>query len=828
MNAHPPMPDRIALTTFLGAIFCHADPGTWIALRAYPDNGRQEPACIVDGARIGDPRIGDWTFNRAKQAAQWPMPAVFCPPTSTFTDQKKADQAHLANGVALSVECDSDPAKARHDLTTLLGEPTVTVASGGVWTDPTTGKMHDKVHLHWRLTEPTREEADHARLKRARRLACAFVGADATAISLVHPLRWPGSVHRKGTPKLARILAQSEHELELGEALEILEAACPTEPERKPGKLWSTLHQGAEGDALAADLLDVAAALAAIPNENLEWADWNRIGMAAWRATEGRGFAAFDAWSQKSPKYDAQATAGRWEHYSTSPPERIGAGTLFALAAEAVPGWRRPTLLMRDAQRGSGEKAGPEKPDDDGPGEAEDDGFKPKPPPSDLDDLNAEFCVVLDTGRARVLHFETVRQEKHSREVACFLSFEDFRNFHMNRFVEVKSKDVPLGQWWLRHPGRRQYRGLTFEPAAEREINGRLNLWRGWGVQPAPGDWSLMKRHIVDVLAAGDLKHAAYITKWIAWAVQHPAERAQAALVFKGARGTGKGTLGNALCRIFGQHGTHISTAEHLAGRFNGHLRDACFLFADEAYWPGDKGAEGSLKRLVTEPDLFIEAKGKDGVTVPNMLHVMMASNDDWVVPAGEDERRYAVFAVSDCRKQDEAWFGPLNAQMDAGGYGAMLHDLLRHDLGDWHPRRIPRTEALVEQQSRGLGPEDAWWCELLQTGVLWGSNPRRPDTAVSNAWEEEKEAFSGARMVKRKGLYDQAREMSPRLKGYSDHMLGRVLTEHGCSNEHKVMRRRGWHFPSLKAARTAWEIRFPGWKWRLPELNDWHREAED
>ncbi len=447
-------------------------------------------------------------------------------------------------------------------------------------------------------------------------------------------------------------------------------------------------------------------------------------------------------------------------------------------------------------------------------------------PADELSRLNAEYCVVLDTGRARVLHFEVARQEKHSREVASFLSFEDFRNFYMNRFVVVNEKKVPLGHWWLRHPDRRQYRGLTFEPAAEREIDGRLNLWRGWGVEPKAGDWSLMEAHISEVLASGDETFAGYIMRWCAWAVQHPAERAEAALVFKGKRGTGKGTLGNALCRIFGQHGTHISTAEHLAGRFNSHLRDACFLFADEAYWPGDKGAEGSLKRLVTEPDLFIEGKGKDGVTVPNMLHVLMASNDDWVVPAGEDERRYAVFAVSDCHKQDEAWFRPLNDQMDAGGYEAMLFDLLRVDLGDWHPRRVIRTDALVEQQSRGLGPEDAWWCELLQTGVLWGADPKRPDCAVSNGWEEEKEVFSGTRMVKHKALYDQAREVSPRLKGLSDHLLGTVLAKHGCSNAKKVMRRRGWRFPPLDEARRKWECRFPGWKWQDPDIATW--QAED
>lgn len=446
-------------------------------------------------------------------------------------------------------------------------------------------------------------------------------------------------------------------------------------------------------------------------------------------------------------------------------------------------------------------------------------------PLDDLEQLNRDFSVVLDVGKARVLHFEEQRQEKHARQVASFISFEDFRNFHMNRFVQVGDKMVPLGHWWLKHQDRRQYRGLTFEPGATHEINGRLNLWRGWGAQPRAGDWSRMKAHIREVLAASDATAVSYIMRWIAWAVQHPAERAQAALVFKGKKGTGKGTLGNALCRIFGQHGTHISTAEHLAGRFNGHLRDACFLFADEAYWPGDKAAEGSLKRLITEPDLFIEAKGKDGITVPNMLHVMMASNDDWIVPAGEDERRYAVFVVSDSRKQDERWFGPLAAEMENGGYEAMLFDLMNFDLGDWHPRRIPRTEALVEQQSRNLGAEDAWWCELLETGTLWGADPHRPESAVSNGWEEEKETATSTRVAKRKGLYDQARELSPRLKGYSDHLLAATLVKHGCTNNHRVLRRRGWHFPDLAEARAAWQIRFKGWQWRDPELIEWQKE---
>lgn len=101
---------------------------------------------------------------------------------------------------------------------------------------------------------------------------------------------------------------------------------------------------------------------------------------------------------------------------------------------------------------------------------------------------------------------------------------------------------------------------------------------------------------------------------------------------------------------------------DHLVGRFNSHQRQCSFLFADEAYTVEDRAAAGRLKRLITEPTLSIEGKGKDIITVPNCLHVMMASNEDWVVPAGEIERRYEVQTVANDHAQDPAWFEPLCA----------------------------------------------------------------------------------------------------------------------------------------------------------------------
>jgi Family of unknown function (DUF5906) len=447
-----------------------------------------------------------------------------------------------------------------------------------------------------------------------------------------------------------------------------------------------------------------------------------------------------------------------------------------------------------------------------------------------LAELNRDNCVVLDGGRTLVLRFEEIEHvaggEKYVYRMPTFVRFGDFRNLLLNRRVQVGKRWVDMGSWWLEHWQRRQYDGVIFRPAGAPIINGRLNLWTGWGVKPRQGDWNLLRQHIRETLAAGDEAVYQYIMNWLAWAMQHPDQQAGVALVFIGERGSGKGTLGKALSRIFGQHALHLSSPEHLTGRFNAHLRQCSFLFADEAYGPKDKSAEGVLKRLISEDTLTIEQKGRDPIEVPNLLHVMMASNNEWVIPAGAHERRFVVQRVSEAHRQDPTWFGPLYKQMREGGYEAMLFDLLARDLGDWHPRDIVHTAALTGQQEESLSSLDAWWLELLQTGVLCGADENHPDRAISTEYEEKIEEPDGwggtrTRTVVREGLFEQARRISPKLKAMSDAALGHYLRDRGCERQW-VRRERGWQFPPLAQCRKEWEERFPNTKWDDLDIEDW------
>lgn len=238
MSAVPPLAaDRDQLQRFVNALFAYADPGGFVSLRGFLDNQRGPPA-VIEAMEVGDDLapVTDAAERIATRCARLPEPVVFSPPVATFSNARQAREADLANGLALSVELDANPAEGRRKLEAVLGPATVIVASGGEWTDPATGEVVPKLHAHWRLTEPTRTPLDHARLKAARILATQLAGGDPSNQPIVHPIRWPGSWHRKAAPRLARIVAEPGGEVDLTDALERLSEAVGG----AQGASWST------------------------------------------------------------------------------------------------------------------------------------------------------------------------------------------------------------------------------------------------------------------------------------------------------------------------------------------------------------------------------------------------------------------------------------------------------------------------------------------------------------------------------------------------------------------------------------------------------------
>lgn len=254
----PLEPDGDQLEIFIEGLFRHCGRDGSISLRAFFEGDGSKSFRISNISLKGGLRfLIEAAEDDARRAAQHPKPIVFCPPVAVFhpTANGRAREQDIFEAPALSVELDQSPRAALEVLERHLGPATLVIRSGGFWTDPTTGEFEDKLHAHWRLKEPARG-ADIAKLKRARRLATALAGGDPTNVPACHPIRWPGSWHRKAEPRLCEIIGSDhlDNELDLATALTVLEASAPkgkSEPQK--GRDW---QQGSlDWDKAFADII---------------------------------------------------------------------------------------------------------------------------------------------------------------------------------------------------------------------------------------------------------------------------------------------------------------------------------------------------------------------------------------------------------------------------------------------------------------------------------------------------------------------------------------------------------------------------------------------
>ncbi|MEC5321753.1 DUF5906 domain-containing protein [Aurantimonas sp. A3-2-R12] len=328
--------------------------------------------------------------------------------------------------------------------------------------------------------------------------------------------------------------------------------------------------------------------------------------------------------------------------------------------------------------------------------------------------VNERFALARHAGRTLVVEFH--RDGFHLGGV------DDLHTLFANDLVPTLDgkRMEPASRHWLRDPRRRQFSEIVFDPTGSASRTA-LNLWTGWAVEPDPdASCALILDHIRDVLANGDRAHARYIIGWLADMVQNAGRKPGVALVFKGGKGAGKDTLAVALRRIVGKrHVAHVNRADALTQRFNAPFATAILGHVEEAFWSGAHDKKGTLQSLITSETLPIERKGIDTVTVDSFLRLIMTTNEAWAVPASNDERRYAVFDVSDSRIRDDDYFTALYAEIEGDGPAGFLAHLLDVDLSDFNVRDVPQTEALRDQKLNTLRGVERWWFEFLHKGDI-------------------------------------------------------------------------------------------------------------
>ena len=430
----------------------------------------------------------------------------------------------------------------------------------------------------------------------------------------------------------------------------------------------------------------------------------------------------------------------------------------------------------------------------------------PTTTPHPFDELNKEFAFVVAGGGSHIL-WETT-----DANGGFDLQHVDFNTFHQmnaSRSIDMGGKPVSLTKAWMTSPKRRSFNGICFRPGIETPER-FYNLWRGFTVEPlpvgeAPEDNAkksvdMFLEHAFENVCNKDETLFKWLIGYFAHLMQRPYEKPLTALVFVGDKGVGKSSLVERVGHLLGRHFLSTAKKRYLLGNFNSHLENNLMLVLEEAFWSGDKEAEGTLKDIITSRHHVIERKGREPYTVENCSRVVIIGNEDWVVPASGEERRFAVFNVTDGRKQDREFFKTIRVLMEQGGYSYLLRYLLDFDLSSVDANDAPNTQGLLKQKLESLAPFQAWLLECLREERIVGGD-------FGQGWPEyvEKDAFRNA--YKRYSQDRNVRSWVPTDQKVGL-MLRRIIPDVQNQRISVEGSARAWAYklPNLEISRKHWE----------------------
>lgn len=276
--------------------------------------------------------------------------------------------------------------------------------------------------------------------------------------------------------------------------------------------------------------------------------------------------------------------------------------------------------------------------------------------------------------------------------------------------------------------------------------------WRGKNC------WRLCEQHILNILGdeAGRL-----VIKWMAHNVQHPGKKILWAPIIVGVQGDGKTTISKMLGAAMGHQNVSPVSPEAMFSEFTGWAEGSCVKVLEEIRVHGNSrhNAMNKLKPLITNDQVEIVRKGKDGKQVRNVTNYLALTNHMDALALDEGDRRWGVFKTKFDDRQDmlaefdDAYWDALHGGLNAEP-GAIRGWLLDVALDDFNrvagPEIGEHKRAMIEstrspdqidvEEAIALGwhgvTDNLICTDCLNAAILAGTGQRLNSKRIANALE--------------------------------------------------------------------------------------------
>ncbi|MFV2944254.1 DUF5906 domain-containing protein [Pseudomonas japonica] len=284
-------------------------------------------------------------------------------------------------------------------------------------------------------------------------------------------------------------------------------------------------------------------------------------------------------------------------------------------------------------------------------------------------------------------------------------------------------------QLWLNSPNRRvvDVDHIVFDPTMTKDPAIYINTFEGLPLEPVRDDAACENlRWLVSFLCNHDAEALEWLTRWLAFPLQHMGAKMDTAILFHSTmEGSGKSLLfSDVMGELYGRYGATVGQ-QQLEGNFNAWQSGKLWAVFEEVVSRDQRYNQvGKIKHMVTGKTVRMESKFINGWEESNHMNSAFLSNEIMPWPISEDDRRMLVMWPQETLPA--ARQKAIARELANGGVAALYGWLLSVDLGDFDQRtRPPKTEArqrLVELSRTAWQTFYSLW-RLGELGYgLWGS----------------------------------------------------------------------------------------------------------
>lgn len=204
------------------------------------------------------------------------------------------------------------------------------------------------------------------------------------------------------------------------------------------------------------------------------------------------------------------------------------------------------------------------------------------------------------------------------------------------------------------------------------------------------------------------------IINYMSACVQYPGTKFRWCPVIQGVEGNGKTLLMQMVAHGVGKKYSFVVQTEDISNKFNSWIAERLFIIVEEIFTKDRRDIIDTLKPMITNDEVPVQAKKEDTVTVDNKANFGMCTNHKNAIKKTRKDRRYAIIYTP---QQEEEH---LTRDGLTEKFFKKLTDWLKYKGGWGHVagylKRFPIDESLNPATERLRAPETSSTDEAIAT----------------------------------------------------------------------------------------------------------------